>query len=205
MRIRFTKMQGAGNDFVVLDETARHAGPHGRAIPLSGRPPLRRGRRPDPYGAAPLQGRGQRHRLSVRDPQRRRRRGGAVRQRRALLHALCAGAPADRQGHGARRNAGRHHRAAHERRRPRDGGHGPAHLRAGPRALRHRRARPAAHGRLAHLAPGTWHACRFGHCFGGCAVHGQPACGAGGRQRRHGAGASGRARKSSTTRAFRSG
>jgi diaminopimelate epimerase len=85
MRIRFTKMQGAGNDFVVLDETRRplgltaaqyrfladrHFGVGADQI-LSVRP-------------SPAPG----HRLRIRDPQRRRRRGGAVRQRRALLRPL---------------------------------------------------------------------------------------------------------------------
>jgi diaminopimelate epimerase len=42
----FTKMHGAGNDFVVLDAT-RAPLPDRRSC-APGRPPLRRGRRPDP-------------------------------------------------------------------------------------------------------------------------------------------------------------
>jgi hypothetical protein len=84
MRIRFTKMQGAGNDFVVLDETRgrwasaaaqyrladRHFGVGADQILTV---------RPSPAPGIDFR---------IRDPQRRRRRGGAVRQRRALLHAL---------------------------------------------------------------------------------------------------------------------
>ena len=94
MRLRFTKMQGAGNDFVVLDATRAAAGAEHRAVPRAGRPPLRRRRRPDPgRRAAAHAGR----RLPLPHLQRQRRRGRALRQRRALLRALRARARADRQ------------------------------------------------------------------------------------------------------------
>ena len=48
MRLRFTKMQGAGNDFVVLDATRAPLELDRRAGAPPRRPPLRRRRRPDP-------------------------------------------------------------------------------------------------------------------------------------------------------------
>ncbi len=87
MRLPFTKMQGAGNDFVVLDATAP-ARPDGEARCARWATAFRRGRRPDPGR------RTHRHagrRLPLPHLQRRQRRGsGAVRQRRALLRALRA-------------------------------------------------------------------------------------------------------------------
>ena len=56
MRVRFTKMQGAGNDFVVLDATRAPLALDAAQMQSLGRPPLRRRRRPDPgrrEGAAP--------------------------------------------------------------------------------------------------------------------------------------------------------
>ena len=48
MRLRFTKMHGAGNDFVVLDATRAPLALTPRAAAAPRRPPLRRRRRPDP-------------------------------------------------------------------------------------------------------------------------------------------------------------
>ena len=48
MRVRFTKMQGAGNDFVVLDATRAPLALDDAQMQALGRPALRRRRRPDP-------------------------------------------------------------------------------------------------------------------------------------------------------------
>jgi diaminopimelate epimerase len=101
MRIRFTKMQGAGNDFVVLDETRGTLGLTAAQYRFLadrhfgvGADQILTVRRPSKGAAEGVD-------FRIRDPQRRRRRGGAVRQRRALLHALRARAPPDREGRGA--------------------------------------------------------------------------------------------------------
>ena len=95
MRLRFTKMQGAGNDFVVLDATRAAAVPeHGAVARLADR---RFGVGADQIlvvERAPHAGR----RFRLPHLQRRqRRRGRALRQRRALLRAFRARAGADRQ------------------------------------------------------------------------------------------------------------
>ena len=85
MKLAFTKMQGAGNDFVVLDAPREPFDLARRAAAAPRRPALRRRLRPDAGGrAAPRR----RRRFPLPHLQRRRRRGRAVRQRRALLRAF---------------------------------------------------------------------------------------------------------------------
>jgi hypothetical protein len=86
MRIRFTKMHGLGNDFVVLDAINQAFVPTPAQAALAGRPPFRRRLRPDAAGRAGAGHAGRRFPLS--HLQCRRRRGRAVRQWRALLRAL---------------------------------------------------------------------------------------------------------------------
>ena len=52
MRLRFTKMHGAGNDFVVLDATREPLELSPEQLRAPRRPPLRRRLRPDPAGRA---------------------------------------------------------------------------------------------------------------------------------------------------------
>ena len=138
MRLRFTKMQGAGNDFVVLDATRVPIGVVGGAGAAAERPPLRHRCRP---GAGGREGRHARRRLPLPHLQRlQRRRGRALRQRRALLRALRARARPDRQDDAAHRDHQQPARAATAGRRPRDGGHEPADVRASRRC----RSTPAA-------------------------------------------------------------
>ena len=78
--MRFTKMQGAGNDYVYVDCFAEPMPQRpGRTGPPNRRPPFRRRRRrPDPDLPQPA------GRRPDADVQRRRLRGGNVRQRRPL-------------------------------------------------------------------------------------------------------------------------
>ncbi len=135
MRVYFTKMHGLGNDFMVIDgQPARRA--RARADPRAGRPPLRHRLRPAAAGrAAARPGR----RLPLPHLQCRRRRGRAMRQRRALLRALRARQGPDRQ---APRSASRRAAASIELRRGRRrAGHG-RHGRAALRARRRFRSQP---------------------------------------------------------------
>ena len=140
MRVRFTKMQGAGNDFVVLDATREPFALTRRSKAVC-RPPLRHRRRPDPG----------------------RRAGRAGRESTsATASSTASGDEVEQCGNGARcfvrfvRERGsdrqetrsrRHHerpcRAALAGRRPRQRRHGRARLRPGARAVRRRRAAPA--------------------------------------------------------------
>ena len=95
--LRFTKMQGAGNDFVVLDATRAPLALDSAQMQRLGRPPLRCRRRPDPGGRA---GADAERRFRLPHLQRRqRRRGRALRQRRALLRPLRARQGLERQDH----------------------------------------------------------------------------------------------------------
>jgi diaminopimelate epimerase len=138
MRVKFTKMHGLGNDFVVLDAVTqdidltpgqarfladRHFGVGCDQILVVEKRGAAGGRLPLPH------------------LQRRRRRGRAVRQRRALLRALRARKGPDGEARHPRRDERRPHRAAPRGRRPRHGGHGRAALRTLARALRSRERR----------------------------------------------------------------
>ena len=146
MRIRFTKMQGAGNDFVVLDETRGPLALTPAQYRFLADRHYRRRRRPGPVGAA-VAGAG--HRFRIRHPQRRRRRGRAVRQRRALLRALRARQGPDRARQRQGADPVRRHRAAPDRRRAGDGGYG-------RRRCSSRRAMPFDAAGLSPQADGDW-------------------------------------------------
>ena len=93
-RVRFTKMQGAGNDFVVLDAT--------RAPLALGAEQMRRlGDRRFGVGADQIliveRPTAPRHGFQLPHLQQQRRRGGALRQRRALLRPLRARPRHDRR------------------------------------------------------------------------------------------------------------
>ena len=171
MKLRFTKMHGAGNDFVVLDATLH-------PVELSAEQARRLADRRFGVGAdqilvvEPAAKRGRRLRLP--HLQRERRRGRAVRQRRALLRPLRARQAAVRQAHDQGADDEQAARADAGRRRPRHRRHGSAGLRSAARAVRRRRARRAAGQRFRALAD----RCRWFAGRGGGAVDGQPACGA---------------------------
>ena len=102
--LTFTKMHGAGNDFVVLDGAARrrcHRSSRWQPLPL--RPPLRDRRRSGP-GGAPVPAGG----LPHGDLQRRRLPGGDVRQRDPLPSTSTCATGITRIG---TRSAWRHSRA----------------------------------------------------------------------------------------------
>ncbi len=81
-RLKFTKMQGLGNDFVVLDGIRQRVDLDRAQIARARRPPFRRRLRP---GAAGREAAARRRRFPLSHIQRRRRRSRAMRQRRALL------------------------------------------------------------------------------------------------------------------------
>ena len=124
MKLAFTKMQGAGNDFVVLDctqqpfslipRTVEEASPTAISASAATRSWWSRGPGA-PGGGLPLP-----------HLQRRRRRGRAVRQRRALLRQVRARARPHRQARDPRRDARRHDPAAPRGRRRGERRHGQA-------------------------------------------------------------------------------
>lgn len=94
MKLRFTKMQGAGEHGYRARRHPRPDQAHAAAVPAAGRPALRRRRGPDPHrrpGAVAAGG------LQLPHRQRRRQRGRAVRQRRSLLREVRARPRAHRQ------------------------------------------------------------------------------------------------------------
>ena len=138
MTLRFTKMQGLGNDFVV----DRRRAPARRA-----RRRRRSARWPTAASASAAtrcwsSSRAQRRRrLPLPDLQRRRRRGRAVRQRRALLRRVRARPRAHRQARDPRRDGRRAHRAAARGRRRGHGRHGRAAISPRGRSVRRRHGR----------------------------------------------------------------
>jgi hypothetical protein len=143
MRLRFTKMQGAGNDFVVLDGTRA-------PVALTPAQARRLGDRRFGVGAdqilvvEPRATPASTSATASSTPQRRR--GRALRQRRALLRALRARARPDRQDRGARADRQPRARTASSTRRPRHRGHGRAGVRARTHALRRRGLQPRREG-----------------------------------------------------------
>jgi diaminopimelate epimerase len=121
MKLKFTKMHGAGNDFVVLDATRAPLQLTRRscatwATAASAWAPTRSW-----WSSQPHAGR----RLPLPHLQQHRRRGRALRQRRALLRALRARPGPDHQAPRARRHRQQPAGAAPAARRPRHGGHEP--------------------------------------------------------------------------------
>ena len=120
--LRFTKMQGLGNDFVVVDATRGAIHAAACANTPARRSALRRRLR---SGARRRAG-ARSGRFPLPHLQRRWRRGRAVRQRRALLRRVRARARADRQARDPRRDRRRPHRSSPRGRRRGDGRHGRA-------------------------------------------------------------------------------
>ena len=109
MQLHFTKMHGAGNDFVVIDLISQDytALPAGRAQ-ASGPTFGRRLRSGTDSGAAAQSTGG----LPVPYLQRRRQRGSAVRQWRSLLRPVRPGQEADPQADNHRGNSRRRYSTA---------------------------------------------------------------------------------------------
>ena len=142
MRVRFTKMQGAGNDFVVLDATREPLAlePGADASRLADR---RFGVGADQILVVEKRGTARR-RLRLPHLQRRqRRRGRACGNGARCFVRFVRDKRPDRQDDAGRRDHEPPPRAAPAGRRPRHRRHGPARLRPGARAVRHHLARAA--------------------------------------------------------------
>ena len=135
MKLRFAKMHGLGNDFMLVDLITPARGAVRRAHPRLGRSAHGHRLRPVPGRAAAGRPGGG---LPLPHLQRRRQRGGAVRQRRALRRPLRGGSGTDRQAQPRTANGLPHRPHGASGRRRGSGGHGGAEHRAGNRAV-HRR------------------------------------------------------------------
>ena len=124
-----------------------------RAMPRLGDRRFGVGRRPDPAGGEEHHaGRG----LPLPHLQwRQRRRGRALRQRRALLRALSCRTSGLTDKRHARRDDEHAARTARAGRRPRHGGHEPRRC-SSPRAVRRQWPAPGQAARLGGLAAGPW-------------------------------------------------
>ena len=155
--LKFTKMQGLGNDFVVLDGIRQRVELSPAQIRL-----LADRRFGVGCDQVLLVGKRNRRRgLPLPDLQRRRRRGRAMRQRRALLRPLRPRTGTHVQARVARGDGRRAHRAASRGRRAGHRGHGCAAVRARGRAVRRRQRRHRRHARCRRRRRSGFRRCRW--------------------------------------------
>ena len=139
--LRFTKMQGLGNDFVVFDGIRQRVALAPAQVRRACRSPLWHRVRPGPGRRKPH---AERRRLPLPDLECRWLRGRAMRQRRPLLRAIRPAAGAHHEGTDPRRDGERHHRSGDRRRRRGCGRHGRAPLRGKGNPVYRRRRRGGA-------------------------------------------------------------